>query len=61
MIAYPGIGEDEVERIAKERNYKNRDEIRVSKEGLGDAYESKIASFFQQASHPCRLCGTSRR
>jgi hypothetical protein len=32
---------------AKERSYKNRDEINVSKEGLGDLYETKLKGFFR--------------
>jgi hypothetical protein len=32
---------------AKERHYRNRDEISVSKEGLGDLYESKLKGFFR--------------
>lgn len=32
---------------AKERGYKNRDEINVSKAGLGDLYEEKIKGFFR--------------
>jgi len=31
---------------AKERGYKNRDEINVSKAGMGDIYETKIKGFF---------------
>jgi 1,2-dihydroxy-3-keto-5-methylthiopentene dioxygenase len=32
---------------AKERNYKNRDEINVSKAGMGEIYEEKIKGFFR--------------
>jgi len=42
---------DEVNALAKERSYKNRDEITVSPEGLGDAYESKIKNFFHEHLH----------
>ncbi|ELU40891.1 1,2-dihydroxy-3-keto-5-methylthiopentene dioxygenase [Rhizoctonia solani AG-1 IA] len=38
-----------VESVAKERGYKNRDTINVSREGLGDLYESKIKGFFEDA------------
>lgn len=31
---------------AKDRVYRNRDEINVSKEGLGDLYETKLKGFF---------------
>ena len=37
-------------RSAKERGYKNRDEINVSKAGLGDLYEEKIKGFFRCAA-----------
>ncbi|EJU03834.1 ARD/ARD family protein [Dacryopinax primogenitus] len=40
-----------VDAIAKERGYKNRDTINVSKEGLGDAYETKIKGFFEEHMH----------
>lgn len=33
----------------KERSYKNRDVIKVSKEGLGDLYASKLKGFFRCA------------
>lgn len=32
---------------AKDRGYKNRDEINVSKAGMGDIYEEKIKGFFR--------------
>ncbi|GAA6042605.1 hypothetical protein JCM8097_003154 [Rhodosporidiobolus ruineniae] len=51
VLAYPGIELEEVERIAKERGYKNRDEINVSKAGLGDVYEDKIKGFFREHLH----------
>ncbi|BGP15565.1 hypothetical protein JCM10213_001344 [Rhodosporidiobolus nylandii] len=51
VLAFPGIGEDEVERIAKERGYKNRDEINVSRAGMGDVYEEKIKGFFTEHLH----------
>jgi 1,2-dihydroxy-3-keto-5-methylthiopentene dioxygenase len=37
-----------VETVAKERGYKNRDTINVSREGLGDVYETKIKGFFEE-------------
>merc|ERR1711939_585366 len=42
VLPFPGIELDQVETIARERGYKNRDEINVSKAGLGDIYEEKI-------------------
>ncbi|CAG8566949.1 9011_t:CDS:2 [Ambispora leptoticha] len=43
--------ENEINRVAKERSYKNRDTITCSKEGLGDLYESKLKSFFEEHLH----------
>ena len=37
--------------LAKERNYKNRDEITVSPEKMGDIYEEKVKSFFHEHLH----------
>jgi 1,2-dihydroxy-3-keto-5-methylthiopentene dioxygenase len=44
----PGGWESEIDKIAKEKGYKNRDTINVTKEGLGDQYESKLKSFFEE-------------
>jgi 1,2-dihydroxy-3-keto-5-methylthiopentene dioxygenase len=44
----PGGWESEIDRIAEQQGYKNRDSIDVTKEGLGDQYESKIKLFFQE-------------
>ncbi|KAG6843630.1 hypothetical protein H0H87_002290 [Tephrocybe sp. NHM501043] len=40
--------EAEIDRIAAQEGYKNRDTINVSKEGLGDLYETKIKGFFEE-------------
>ena len=40
--------ESGLEKVAKERVYKNQDKINVTKAGLGDAYESKIKMFFEE-------------
>ncbi|GAA5916968.1 hypothetical protein JCM8208_003226 [Rhodotorula glutinis] len=50
-LPYPGIELDQVEAIAKDRGYKNRDEINVSKAGMGDIYEDKIKGFFREHLH----------
>lgn len=42
---------DTVDVIAKERNYKNRDEITVSPQAMGDVYESKVKMFFHEHLH----------
>jgi 1,2-dihydroxy-3-keto-5-methylthiopentene dioxygenase len=44
----PGGWESEINKIAERRGYKNRDIINVTKEGLGDLYESKLKSFFEE-------------
>jgi 1,2-dihydroxy-3-keto-5-methylthiopentene dioxygenase len=40
--------EPDIDRVAKERDYKNRDRLNVSKEGLGDQYEEKLKTFFSE-------------
>lgn len=40
--------EPKIDAIASERSYKNRDTIIVTKDGLGDLYESKIKTFFEE-------------
>ncbi|KAK8844574.1 1,2-dihydroxy-3-keto-5-methylthiopentene dioxygenase [Kwoniella newhampshirensis] len=46
-----GSWEKEIDVFAKERGYKNRDQITVTPAGLGDAYETKIKSFFDEHLH----------
>ncbi|KAG9294876.1 hypothetical protein G9A89_003216 [Geosiphon pyriformis] len=41
----------EIDRVSSERKYKNRDIITVSKEGLGELYESKLKTFFEEHLH----------
>lgn len=43
--------ESDVDSLAKERNYKNRDIITVSPEKMGDIYEEKVKSFFSEHLH----------
>ncbi|KAL1836681.1 hypothetical protein VTJ49DRAFT_4791 [Mycothermus thermophilus] len=40
-----------VDELAASRGYKNRDEITVSPERMGDAYESKVRMFFDEHLH----------
>lgn len=42
---------EDVNNIAKERNYKNRDEITISPHTMGDAYETKVKMFFHEHLH----------
>ncbi|KAL1408902.1 1,2-dihydroxy-3-keto-5-methylthiopentene dioxygenase [Vanrija albida] len=46
-----GKWQAEIDEFAKERSYKNRDQITVTPEGLGAAYEDKIRSFFDEHLH----------
>lgn len=41
----------DVNRIAAERSYKNRDEITISPKTLGDQYETKVKTFFHEHLH----------
>ncbi|OXH71593.1 1,2-dihydroxy-3-keto-5-methylthiopentene dioxygenase [Cryptococcus neoformans] len=47
-----GAWESKIDEFAKERGYKNRDQITVTREGLGEAYEEKIKSFFDECVVP---------
>lgn len=40
--------EGKLDAIARERGYKNRDTIDVSRAGMGAIYEEKIKGFFQE-------------
>ncbi|KAH6671638.1 1,2-dihydroxy-3-keto-5-methylthiopentene dioxygenase [Plectosphaerella plurivora] len=42
---------DAVNQLALERGYKNRDEIIVSPETMGDVYEEKVKMFFHEHLH----------
>jgi len=51
-VIYQRIPELEgVNKLAAERGYKNRDEITVSPEKMGDVYETKVKSFFDEHLH----------
>jgi 1,2-dihydroxy-3-keto-5-methylthiopentene dioxygenase len=52
-VPMDGGWESEIDRIAEEQGYKNRDTINVTKEGLGDQYEAKIKLFFQEFVWRC--------
>ncbi|KAL4877723.1 Acireductone dioxygenase ARD family [Aspergillus karnatakaensis] len=41
----------DVDTLAKERGYKNRDEIVVAPATMGEAYETKVKSFFAEHLH----------
>lgn len=42
---------ESLNKLAEERGYKNRDEIVVSPEKMGDVYESKVKMFFDEHLH----------
>ncbi|KAI9756982.1 MAG: 1,2-dihydroxy-3-keto-5-methylthiopentene dioxygenase [Chaenotheca gracillima] len=42
---------EDVQTLAKKRNYKNQDEITVSPEKMGDVYEDKVKMFFHEHLH----------
>ncbi|KIJ61688.1 hypothetical protein HYDPIDRAFT_183089 [Hydnomerulius pinastri MD-312] len=51
-IPVPADGQyDAVDAVAQERGYKNRDVITITKQGLGDLYESKLKSFYEEHMH----------
>lgn len=50
-MTYQPKDENEVNSIARERQYRNRDVITVSPEGLGATYEDKIRTFFHEHLH----------
>lgn len=39
---------EKINVVAREREYRNRDVINVTKEGLGDQYEAKLKIFFAE-------------
>ena len=40
-----------MDAVAAQRGYKNRDEITISPATMGDAYETKVKSFFHEHLH----------
>lgn len=46
---FPSV--DGVDSLAAERGYRNRDEIKVSPQHMGEAYEGKVKSFFHEHLH----------
>ena len=40
-----------VDELASSRGYRHRDEITVSRETLGEAYDDKVATFFDEHLH----------
>lgn len=46
---YPNVSD--VDSLAAQRHYKNRDEITISPEKMGDVYEEKVKMFFHEHLH----------
>ncbi|KAF2868521.1 1,2-dihydroxy-3-keto-5-methylthiopentene dioxygenase [Massariosphaeria phaeospora] len=46
---YPKL--EDVNTLAAERDYKNRDEITISPESMGEVYETKVKTFFHEHLH----------
>lgn len=42
---------DDVNTLASQRDYKNRDEITISPTTMGDVYEEKVKMFFNEHLH----------
>jgi len=51
VLYYKATSLDEVNALAQQRGYKNRDEIEVSPSALGESYETKVRSFFTEHLH----------
>lgn len=51
VLYYNFSDEQDVDKLAAERSYKNRDVITVSPEKMGDIYEEKVKSFFNEHLH----------
>ncbi|KAF2275169.1 uncharacterized protein EI97DRAFT_451098 [Westerdykella ornata] len=46
---YPNL--EDVNALASQRNYKNRDEVTISPQAMGDVYEDKVKTFFNEHLH----------
>jgi 1,2-dihydroxy-3-keto-5-methylthiopentene dioxygenase len=46
---YPDL--EDVNALASERQYKNRDEVTISPQAMGDVYEEKVKMFFHEHLH----------
>ncbi|CAG8978301.1 hypothetical protein HYALB_00005887 [Hymenoscyphus albidus] len=51
VLYYNFADEADVDKLANQRSYKNRDVITVSPEKMGDIYEEKVKSFFHEHLH----------
>jgi hypothetical protein len=44
----PTSEQNQVDTIAEERDHKNKDTMNVTKQGLGDLFEEKLKSYYQE-------------
>ncbi|KAJ8064614.1 hypothetical protein OCU04_006941 [Sclerotinia nivalis] len=51
VLYYHFADEKDVDKLASDRSYKNRDVITVSPEKMGDVYEEKVKMFFNEHLH----------
>ncbi len=51
VLYYRFPNEQDVEKLAQDRSYKNKDVITVSPEKMGDVYEDKVKMFFNEHLH----------
>jgi len=51
VLYYNFSNEEDVQKLAKQRNYKNQDQITVSPEKMGEVYEEKVKMFFNEHLH----------
>lgn len=51
MLYYHMPAVSAVDDLARERGYRNRDEITVSPAKMGDVYEEKVKNFFSEHLH----------
>ncbi|KAF8866002.1 1,2-dihydroxy-3-keto-5-methylthiopentene dioxygenase [Acephala macrosclerotiorum] len=51
VLYYNISNEADVDQLAKDRSYKNRDMITVSPEKMGEVYEEKVKMFFNEHLH----------
>jgi len=51
VLYYRFSNESDVDKLALERSYKNRDVITVSPEKMGEVYEEKVKMFFNEHLH----------
>ncbi|EDN90901.1 hypothetical protein SS1G_00301 [Sclerotinia sclerotiorum 1980 UF-70] len=51
VLYYHFADEKDVDKLASDRSYKNRDVITVSPQKMGDVYEEKVKMFFNEHLH----------